>query len=45
MCPFLIEADEYPNRSTAHSVEEAVALLAKFLHLEMENRREMKPNP
>jgi hypothetical protein len=34
MCPFLIEADEYPNRSNAHSIEEALATLAKLLHLE-----------
>lgn len=35
MCPFLIEADENPKRSTANSIEEVVATLKKLLHLEI----------
>lgn len=34
MCPFLIEGDEYPERSIAHSIEEAVAMIRKLLHCE-----------
>ena len=33
MCPFLVETDENNVRHTANSVEEAVRILIKLLHL------------
>lgn len=34
MSPFLIESDEDPKRSTANSIEEAIAMLRMLLHFD-----------